>query len=353
MVGEAARHHTQGHRGLTKGHGMFDARGRNGAAVAVAAVACSLAAASAGAAASTWKLRFSFLPQRAYQGQSAAVSVLVKPADARCTLAVRFADGSRQPGLAPVRAAQGRASWTLSLAQSTVPGAARATVSCGPSGTLSRTFTVVGGTVRHSKLAITAQGFSQRPDPFGAGSTVSYGVVLDNPSSSADAQSVTVLVNFLDASDHVLQSASTNVPAISAASSFDVGGNASLPTTTPVSRLEIVVQTGSYALHKLHIPAVDNVQIVPSTYDPGWVGGVNGELVNDHPTDVLMNAQLSIVLYNATGQVIGGGTGLVFNALPPGTRSFFSATNGFSAVPIQAASTAAVSIEPTYKAPGT
>ena len=96
---------------------------------------------------SAWKLRFSFVPQRAYQGQSAAVSVLVKPAHARCTLAVRFADGSSQPGLTAVRAAQGKAAWTWSLAQSAVPGPAKATVSCGRSGTLSRTFTVVGGTV--------------------------------------------------------------------------------------------------------------------------------------------------------------------------------------------------------------
>ena len=331
---------------------MLDARGRNGAAVAVAAVFLSFAAASAGAATSAWKLRFSFVPQRAYQGQSAAVSVLVKPANARCTLAVRFADGSSQPGLSPVRAAQGKAAWTWSLAQSAVVGAAKATVSCGRSGTLSRTFTVVGGTVEHSKLVITAQGFSQRPASFGSGSSVSYGIVLDNPSSSADAQSVTVLVNFLDASDHVLQTTTTSVPAIAAASSFNVGGSASLPSTTPVSRLEVVVQTGSYAPHTLRIPAVDNVQVVASTYDPGWVGAVNGEIVNEHPTDVLTNAQLSIVLYDAAGHVVGGGTGVVFAALPPGTRSFFSATSGFSAVPIQSASTAAISIEPTYKAPG-
>ena len=331
---------------------MFKANGKIGAAVAVALVACSLMAAAAGAAPRAWTLRFSFMPQRAYQGQPAAVSVLVKPATARCTLAVRFADGSSQPGLTAVRAAQGKAGWTWNLAPSAVPGPAKATVSCGRSGTLSRMFTVVGGTVVHSKLVITTQGFSQRPDSFGPGSTVSYGVVLANPSITEDAQSVTVLVNFVDASDHVLQSSSTSVPAIGAASSFNLGGNTSLPSQTPVSRLEIVVQTGSYVAHALHVPPVDNVQIVPSTYDPGWVGSVSGEIVNDHPTDVLTGAQLSIVLYNSAGQVVGGGTGFVFNALPPGTRSFFSATNGFSAVSVQSASTAAISIEPSYKAPG-
>jgi len=64
---------------------MTDTRARTGAAIVVAVAAFSLVVASAGAATSAWKLRFSFVPQRAYQGQPAAVSVLVRPMNARCT----------------------------------------------------------------------------------------------------------------------------------------------------------------------------------------------------------------------------------------------------------------------------
>ena len=336
---------------------MVKARGWIGGAAAVIAIAGALAGAGAVGAASTWTLRFSYTPTRAYQGLPVALSVLVKPTGTTCTLAVRYADGSRQPGLHPIHAGQGTAAWTWQLGQFAPAGSARATVACGRSGTLTSRFTVVGSTVvgrtvSHSKLKIADQGFSQRPDSYDAGSSVSYGVVLHNPSPSADAQNVSVLVNFVDATDHVLQSATTNVPVIGAASSFNLGGNESLPVQTPVARLEIVVQTGSYSAHALHVPAVQNVHVLASTYEPGWVSEVDGEVVNDDPTSVLTNAQLSIVLYNAAGAIVGGGTGMMFSALPPGTRAFFSASSGFAPIPIVDASIAAISVEPTYEKPG-
>jgi hypothetical protein len=58
------------------------------------------------------------------------------------------------------------------------------------------------------------------------------------------------------------------------------------------------------------------------------------------------------VLLDATGKVVGGGNGYVFASLPPGTRAFFSASSGLAAVPMTQASTAEISIVPTYKAPG-
>jgi hypothetical protein len=331
---------------------MTTVQGRVGGAAALAAAAVLLGAAATAGAAGAWTLRFTFVPERVFQGRPAVVSVLVTPKSRQCVLAVRYADGSSQPGLHVVHASAGLREWSWTVGETAAAGAARATVSCGRSGTLSRAITVVGGTVRHSKLAISAQGFSQRPASYGSGSSVSYGIVLDNPSKAEDAENVSVLVNFLDGAGHVLQSATTTVPAIAAAGSFDLGGAATLPSQAPVARLEVVVQTGSYAPRALHEPAVENVQIAASSYDPNWVGVVNGELVNDHPTDVLEYAQLSIVLYDASGHVVGGGTGSIFAALPPGTRSYFSASSGLSSVPLEQASVAAISIEPTYTKPG-
>lgn len=318
---------------------------------AVAATAALLACAAGASAGNGWTIRFSFVPQRAYQGLPAAVSVLVKPAGVRCSIAVRYVDGSLQPGLAAVRADAGRAAWTWNLAQAAPAGPARVSVACGRAGSLTRVFTVVGGTVAHSKLTVVTKGFTQRPDRFGPDSSVSYGVVLDNPSTSEDAQNVTVLVNFVDGDNHVLESATTRVSAIAAAGSFNLGGSATLPTQTPVAKLEVVVQTQSFAAHTLHVPPTQNVQIVASPLDPTFVGEVNGELVNDDATRMLSSAQLSVVLLDAAGNVVGGGTGLVLASLPPGTRSYFSANAGFSEVPLDRASVAAISVEPTYLAP--
>lgn len=326
---------------------MGRARGLVGIAGTVALLVC-VAGASAGIG---WTIRFSFVPQRVYQGLPAAVSVLVKPAGVECSLSVRYVDGSEQPGLGRMRAPAGRAAWTWNLALSAPAGPARATVVCGRAGSLTRVFTVVGGTVAHSKLSVVTQGFTQRPGRFGSGSSVSYGVVLDNPSTSEDAQDVTVLVNFVDGDGHVLESSTTRVPAIAAATSFNLGGSASLPAQTPVTKLEVVVRTGSFAAHALHAPAAQDVQIVPSRLEPGLVGEVDGEVVNDDAAKVLSSAQISVVLFDAAGAVVGGGTGVLLTALPPGTRASFSADAGFTDIPLDQASVAAISIEPTYRSP--
>ena len=160
-----------------------------------------------------------------------------------------------------------------------------------------------------------------------------------------------MLVNFVDGDNHVVQSATTRVSGIAAASTFNLGGSATLSTQTPVTKLEVVVQTGSFAARSLHVPAAQNLQIVQSQLDPGWVGEVDGEVVNDDATKVLSSAQLSVVLYDASGTVVGGGTGFLLAALPPGTRAYFSANAGLSDVPLDQASVAAISIEPTYTSP--
>ena len=321
---------------------------RSRSLVGVAAALALLVCAAGAGAASGWTVQFSFVPKHAYQGLPASVSVLVKPTSAQCSLSVRYADGSHQPGLNSVHASAGHASWTWSVASSAPVGPARASVTCGRAGSLVRTFTVVGGTVAHSKLTVVKQGFTQRPDSYDGGSSISYGVVLDNPSTSEDAQSVTVLVNFVDGNDHVVQTATTQLSSVTAGSTFNVGGSASLPSQIPVTKLEVVVQTQSFAAHSLHIPAAQNLQIVASRFDPGWVGEVDGEIVNDDPAKVLSSAQLSVVLFDATGQVVGGGVGLLYASLPPGTRSFFAASTGFSSVPWDRASVAAISVVPSY-----
>jgi hypothetical protein len=322
-----------------------------GRGLAAVAIAAAITASAAGAA-NGWNIRFSFVPQRAYQSQPAAVSAIVKP-NARCSLLVRYVDGSVQTGLGMARAVSGRVSWKWSLAAATPVGQAKATVTCGPYGQGSRTFLVVGGTVRHSKLSLVRTGFSQRPNSYGSGSSVSYGVVLRNPSATEDAQNVTVQVNFIDSSNHTLETATNSIGTIAAGSTFNVGGYQSLPTQAPVVKLEVVVQTGSYVKHAMHEPAVENIHIVPATFEPNWVGEVDGDIVNDSPMDTLTNASAYVVLYDAAGNVVGGGTGFLVASLPPGTRSYFSASLGFGAVPMDKASTAEISIVPTYKAPGT
>lgn len=323
---------------------------RRSLVIVVAAVA-AIAAGSA-AASSQWTLRFSFVPQRAYQGQPAAVSALVKPSTARCSLLVRYSDNSVQQGLGTLHARVGRVEWKWTLAPDAPAGAARAVVTCGRSGTLSRTFIVVGGTVLHSKLTVVNTGFSQRPNKAGPGSAVSYGVVLDNPSSTEDAENVSVQVNFVDSTDHTLQTVTNRVKVVRAASTFNLGGYESLASQTPVVKLEVIVQTGGYVKRSVHEPATENVHVVPAATDPNWVGEVDGDLINDDPTNTLTTAQIYIVLSDSAGNIVGGGSGFLLSVLPSGTRSYFGASFGFQPVPIAKATTVSISVVPTYQAPG-
>jgi len=316
----------------------------------VAAVGLALAV-SGSAGAKSAPPRFAFLPDRAYQGKPASITVLA-PAGVHCSLAVTYANGAKQDGLGNIATAIGRAQWIWSLPLTVPVGPAVASVSCGGSARISRRFIVVGGTVLPSKLSIVAQGFSQRPDSFGPGSTVSYGVQLRDPTATKDAKDVTAQVNFLDRDGTVLGTAATKIPLVGASSTFNLGGSIHLSVQTSVARLEIVALTDAWVAHTLHQPAVEDVHIVPSSFEPAWVASVDGDMINDHPSAMLTSAQLSIVLFDATGKVVGGGTGFLFATLPPGTRAFFSATSGLSAVATASASTAAISIVPTYKAPG-
>jgi len=68
---------------------------------------------------------------------------------------------------------------------------------------------------------------------------------------------------------------------VRAGSTFNLGGNQALSTQTPVVKLEIIVQTDSYVKAATHEPAVENVHIVPSSFEPNWVGEVDGDLIND------------------------------------------------------------------------
>src|SRR5207237_2770257 len=148
------------------------------------------------------------------------------------------------------------------------------------------------------------------------------------------------------------QTSTTRIGAIGAASTFNLGGSQSLSTQTQVVKLEVIVQTDAFVKHTLHQQAMENIHIVPSSFEPAWVGEVDGDIVNDHPTDTLTNAQVYVVLLDSAGNVVGGGAGFMLATLPPGTRAYLSASLGFQSVPTEKATTAAISIVPTYKAPG-
>ena len=293
------------------------------------------------------------------RGQALVIKVKSKSGTA-CTPVVTYADHTMQMGTTKKARAGGLLSWSLLVPRTAPVGAGKWYVRCA-------WFHVVG----QGKFIVTAvkpgsapaeeaprvvadkQGFSQRPDRYGTGSSFSYGMFLRNTSDTQDAQNVYVLVNMVGASGELIGTATRTIPLIPAGQTYALGDSMSLRTQVAVSKLELTIRLGAHQLKQAHnSPEFANVRIVPAQGDPGWVGEVDGEVLNSTPAMTLTNAKLSIVLLDAAGNPVGGGTGYTFAPLPSGSRMVFLATSGFSSVPLDRALTPVVSAEPAYAATG-
>jgi len=294
-------------------------------------------------------LRFGFVPQKAFQGQPASLSVVVRPTGVRCAASIRYADTTVHR-LASVVARAGKASWKWTIPPKAKIGAASATVTCGKVGKVSRSFAVVGPPSAPAKVVVRKSGFSQRVRTNSR--DVSYGIVLANPSPENDALDVYVLVNFIDATNRVVDTDTTRVGGVGAGSEFYLGGYTSIPDASPVSKLEIVTRISSQAPKRQLGPPTSDVLVQASRFEPGWVGAVVGQVQNDHPTMLLLRADISAVIYDSAGNVIGGGTGYSTGGLLPGVRAYFSAASGVSSIPSEQAFSAGVSVLGRYEQTG-
>jgi hypothetical protein len=322
------------------------------AARLTAIVAVILVVASAGtASARTSGIGFTFVPQHVVQGSDARIIVSVHPAGARCSLSVRYQGGTPQPGISPVIAAGGFASWAWHVPITVQAGPAKVTVRCGGAGSSSRSLVIVGRLVE-PKIIVAKQGFSIRPNSFGIGNRLSYGMVLHNQAAQRDALDVSVQTNFVMADDHLLGTDTQHISGIAAGSDYALGNSVSFPALAPIVRLEVVVQVATYAKATIHYPTVANIHIVPQLFEPNWIGTVEGELQNTDPTMTLSSAQLSAVVFDSAGNIVGGGNGFAFQPLPPGARLFLQMTSGFDVIPVQNAASTMVSVVPTWKQAG-
>lgn len=316
--------------------------------IIVAAVVA--AAVPAAASAHSTAIGFSFVPNHVVQGDSARVSINVRPGSARCTLSVRYHGGTLQPALPSVLASHGHATWTWQVPKNVQAGAATATARCARAGAASRQLVIVGRLIAPS-LTVTKSGFSTRPNP-SRGTRLSYGLIIHNDSATKDVLNVTVQVNFVLADNTLLGTDAQRVTAIPAGADFALGHQISFPGDAPIVRLEVVIQGGTTADKSVVNPSLANIHLVPQIADPRWVGTVEGELQNVDPVNSLRSANLSAVVFDSAGNIIGGGTGVAFQLLPPGTREFIQLGSGFDVIPWDRAASTMVSMTSTWQQPG-
>jgi hypothetical protein len=310
-------------------------------ALALATLASGVVAGSIAAKAAPLKIT---APARAFQGKVALVSV--NSGSFACKLSVRYANGDKLANMFPATVQKGKVVWKWSIAEFAAAGQAKLTVLC-PGGRATRSVIVVGGLIP-PRIVVVKQGFSARLK--GNNENVSYGLVLQNTSPNGNALSVGVLVNFVLPDNHLIGSASVRIPIINASSTYNLGGSLGFIGAPTIARLEVVIDPGGRAKsEKSFSPGLDNVHLVPSMVDPAWLGSVEGDLINIHPSLTLTSSNFSCVVLDANGNVLGGGTGSGFFKMQPGTRSFFKISQGVDAIPFNQAASVAISIIPNYE----
>ena len=295
----------------------------------------------------TQSVSFTAGPDRVVQGNPATFSVHVSPGGARCSLSVRYKSGARQKGLKTVAASGGNASWTWTVPRLVQPGRARVTASCSGAGSASRTLTVIGQVIP-PKIDVVQTGYSIRPYPFG-GTGVSWGVILANRSKMRDALDVNVICNMVMADNRLIGTASAHISDMEADSQHATGGELNFPAGAPIARLEIVVQVGKSGPANHLKPGISFVRVAPSAFEPAWTGEIDGEVQNDSPTKTMQSMELSGVVLDAEGNIIGGGTGFGFGTLPPSARMVLRITLGMRPILFAKAASALVSVVPRYK----
>ena len=290
-------------------------------------------------------------PLVVHRGQAVKVAVRT-PSKGDCLAEARYADGSRQDS-GVKHARNGLVSWTLRVPNTAPLGRADWTVRCGATWERTGRWVVKAVTSKAPAAAphviVDRQGYSQRPDKYGTGSSVSYGMLLKNTSQTQDTTNVYLLINFATAGGELIGTVTKTVELIPAGGTVAIGDAIQMRTQAAVSNLEVTIKVNSFEPAKPRVlPHFVNVAILPNQNDAGWVGEVDGEIVNDTSPQTLTLAKLSIVLLDATGKIVGGGTAMTFSPLPSGSRMVFLAQTGFTAVPISTAVTAMISVEPTY-----
>jgi hypothetical protein len=128
------------------------------------------------------------------------------------------------------------------------------------------------------------------------------------------------------------------VSAIPAGSTYYFGGAIQHSAARTATTLEIHVQSAVGAPASLVPPGSANVHPVS--------GGIAGELVNTTARPLSNLSRITGVVFNAAGDVIGGGANYQPATVAPGAHAAFSIST--PSVPLAGAASAQVSAEPEY-----
>lgn len=268
-----------------------------------AALCCTLAAGTASARPS--QVVFLTKPVSAAPGGTVQATVVVSTAVPRCTGTLRHGKTSSSKVAAVVRL---RATFSWRLPVTAPPGAWTVAVQCGSAGSAVSTLRVTRPTAPPAAaIAVDKAGFSV------AGTELGYGVVLRDTSPTRDVLGVTVTVNVVDAANHVLRTDTSVISGIAAGSTYYFGGDVFLDAGAVPASLQVTARAAGDQARRLDPPPVLGLT---AAADAAGKTHVHGTLTNPSAKPMSSLARISGVVFDAAGNVIGGG--VTFPGAPVG-----------------------------------
>lgn len=219
---------------------------------------------------------------------------------------------------------------------------ASATVSCRGAKSATVRIQVTGDAVPAS-VSVGKSGFSTATYDFTTDTFSNVGVVLANPSPDQDALNVQITVNLLSAAGQIVATEVGNVPDIPAATTFFYGGLAegSSVNPAPATMQTTVVIGGTQAAQHLPAIGVTNVHVIP---DDSGDAEVEGQVANTLTTTLPGYTTVTYVLFDAAGDVLGGGSTFLNAEVPPGGQIGFD--DIVSSLPALSVASADASVSP-------
>ena len=286
-------------------------------------------------------IHFLGLPDHIFRGERVTFRIF-GASSKTCSLTIRYA-GRHVQRLKAKKTVNGAITWTFRV-PSVPPGMATLRLVCGKAAATARV--PVRATLESPKLAVTRDGFTQRPHPYDVGSDLNFGIAVRNERLHTDATTVSILVNALDATNRVLGTAHVSAQRLPEAETIYLGGQIPLPTQTPVVKLETIFVSAKPAAHVASTPVlVSDAVIQPDTM--GYVGNVHGQLLNKYPRD-MQSAVVGVLILDASGKVVGGGMGNALGPVSLGAREAFELIGPFTAIKWSSSLTAVFTTVPTY-----
>jgi len=204
----------------------------------------------------------------------------------------------------PTTSANGKVTWQWQVPDFASPGQARVDRRLPGLRKATKSMIVVGGLIPAEGQGRQAGLLRARPRQ--TARTSATGSCCRTCRRTATRSTSAWLVNFVLPDNHLIGSASSQVPIINAGADLLPRRRDRLPGRShdPAARGRESLPEAARSAKNFQ-PALDNVHLVPDLFDPAWLGSVEGDLINIHPTLALASSSMSCVIFDAQGKRAG------------------------------------------------